>query len=74
MADPERIAVRDAKSYCAILWNDNNRRPICRLYFSENKKSVGIFVPGGEARVELNKVTDLYKHKLQIIEAIAQYL
>ena len=28
LVDPERIAIRDAKSYCAILLDDNNRRPM----------------------------------------------
>ncbi|ARC89914.1 hypothetical protein B5V46_15530 [Rhodovulum sp. MB263] len=30
IAPIERITIRDAKSYCAILMDDNNRRPICR--------------------------------------------
>ena len=29
--DPARVTMRDAKSYCAIFLDDNNRRPIARL-------------------------------------------
>jgi len=35
---PERIALRDAKVYCAILLDDNNRKPLIRLHL--NGKSV----------------------------------
>lgn len=28
---PKRVVMRDAQSYCAILLDDNNRKPICRL-------------------------------------------
>src|SRR5690606_6418811 len=26
---PERVFMRDAKTYCSVLLDDNNRRPIC---------------------------------------------
>lgn len=41
---PGRIFMRDAASYCAILFDDNNRKPICRLRFNnENRLVVGLF-------------------------------
>ena len=36
--EPKRIVLRDAKSYCAILFDDNNRKPICRLRFNNLAK------------------------------------
>lgn len=36
--DVKRITYRDAQSYFAILLDDNNRKPICRLYFNGSKK------------------------------------
>jgi len=72
--DPDRIAMRDAKSYCAILFDDNNRRPICRLHFGVQKNFVTIFVPDGEQRVELEKITDIYRHAKEIGRAVKQYL
>jgi predicted type IV restriction endonuclease len=38
-----RIALRDQQSYCGILLDDNNRKPICRLYFTERQKQIGFF-------------------------------
>ncbi len=74
LTDPERITIRDAKSYCAILFDNNNRRPICRLYFGKTKMSVGIFLPSGEKNVPLEKVLNLYQQKEDIKVAVQQYL
>lgn len=30
LVDIERVVMRDTKSYCGILLDDNNRKPICR--------------------------------------------
>src|SRR3546814_6517260 len=32
--DVRRIVMRDAKTYCAVLLDDNNRKPIARLHFN----------------------------------------
>ena len=34
---PDRIVIRDAKSMCAILLDNTNRKPICRLYFNNRQ-------------------------------------
>lgn len=78
ITDVEHIVIRDAKSYCAILYDDNNRKPIARLYFNKKKLAIGIFITNGsekeESRFELVKVTDLFKHKALLLESIQQYL
>jgi predicted type IV restriction endonuclease len=41
---PKRVYMRDVQSYCAILLDDNNRKPICRLRFNNTEKLIiGIF-------------------------------
>ncbi|TFC01422.1 type I restriction endonuclease [Cryobacterium mannosilyticum] len=41
---PQRVMHRDAKSYFAILLDDNNRKPIARLHFNGKKqKFLGVF-------------------------------
>src|SRR5690606_6017001 len=37
-----RIFMRDNQSYCSILLDDNNRKPICRLYFTPNRLRIGL--------------------------------
>jgi len=71
----QRIAMRDAKSYCAILMDDNNRRPICRLYFNSAKnKSVVIFdAEKNETKHRIEAVEDLYQHAAAIEAVIKSY-
>lgn len=38
-----RITHRDTKSYCGILVDDNNRKPLCRLHFNRTQKYIGLF-------------------------------
>jgi predicted type IV restriction endonuclease len=68
--DPDRIVMRDAKSYCAILLDDNNRRPICRFHFGKTKLSLTLFGGEAETRVDLSKVSDIYKHRPALIAAL----
>ena len=39
----KRIKLRDAQNYCAILLDDNNRKPICRLWLNTPKLRIGLF-------------------------------
>ena len=40
--DMSRVSYRDAKSYCAILLDNNNRKTIARLHFNRSQKYIGI--------------------------------
>lgn len=74
IADPEDIVMRDAKSYCAILYKDNNRRPIARLYFNRKKAlQIGVFRDEGEVKSDIERLTDIFKFKADILAAIKQY-
>ena len=58
----ERIVMRDAKSYCAILLDDNNRRPIIRLHFnSKTVKYISLFDKdrNGE-KIRIERLEDIY--------------
>ena len=72
-----RITMRDAKTYCSIFLDDNNRRPILRLYFNaKNSKSVGIFMPHpdkSESRHTIEDISDIYNFADQIVATIKSY-
>jgi len=72
---PHRIVQRDAKSYCAILLDDNNRKPIARLHFNgKSKKYLGIFdASKTEARHALGSLDDIYLHSEAIRESVRRY-
>lgn len=76
IVSPNRIIMRDAQSYCAILLDDNNRKPICRLRFNNTQKlSIGIFNDQKEEdRFALESVDDIYNHSEQLKAAAVCYL
>ena len=56
-----RITHRDTKSYCGILVDDNNRKPLCRLHFNRTQKYIGLFdLEKNETRHPISTVDDLY--------------
>lgn len=61
---PQRIVHRDAKSYFAILLDDNNRKPIARLHFNGKKQRyLGLFDEAkNETREPLTTLDDIYLH------------
>jgi hypothetical protein len=45
LIDPKRVVLRDAKSNCAILLDNNNRKSIARMHFNGvTAKYLGVFV------------------------------
>ena len=67
LVDPKRVFIRDAKSYCAVLLDDNNRKSLARLHFNGiTTKYVGTFVGQAETRNQINDLTDIYKLSAQL--------
>lgn len=57
------VTLRDAKSYCAILYQDNNRNPIARLYFDRRTPRIGIFdTERDQNYFDLDKIEDIYSY------------
>ncbi len=61
VVDPERVVMRDVKSYCGILLDDNNRKPVCRLHFDRSQWYVTLFDTPNPERVALASLRDLYR-------------
>ncbi|MES1973741.1 MAG: type I restriction endonuclease [Pseudomonadota bacterium] len=67
LVDPKRIVMRDAKSYCAVLLDDNNRKSLVRMHFNGvTTKYVGTFDGPAETRNLISDLTDIYKLAPQI--------
>lgn len=59
---PKRVVMRDAKSYCAVLLDDNNRKSIARLHFNGlTTKYFGTFSGKDEQRHVIGDLTDIYQ-------------
>lgn len=76
VVDTKRIVMRDAQSYCAILLDDNNRKPICRLRFNNTTKLVlGVMdASKNEEKVPLADLDELYNYGDQLKATVQSYL
>ena len=76
VVSPRRIVMRDNLSYCAILLDDNNRKPVCRLRFNNTQKlAVGIFGPDkAEERFALEQIDDLYSFADKLRATVSMHL
>jgi hypothetical protein len=72
----KRVVMRDAQTYCAILLDDNNRKPICRLRFNNREKlRLGLFNDKKEEEiVALESPDDIYNYTAQLHAVVAAYL
>lgn len=74
LIDIKRINMRDSKSYCAILLDDNNRKAICRLHFNRTQMYFGILDENKkEERIPIDGIDDIYKYAEQIIATVQKY-
>ena len=69
----KRIKLRDAQNYCAILLDDNNRKPICRLWFNTPKLRIGLFQGRQETQMSIEHVEDIYNFAEQIRATASSY-
>lgn len=74
VTDVSRIVYRDAQTYFAILFDNNNRKPICRMYFNGNKKYIATFDENKkETKNEISSLDDIYNYSKELIDIISIY-
>ncbi len=70
----DRVVHRDTKSYMGILLDDNNRKPICRLWFNAKQKYVGVLDPEkNETRIPIEQISDIYQLSGNLVATVSQY-
>jgi hypothetical protein len=70
---PKRVVMRDAKSYCAVLVDNNNRRPLARLWFNRSVKYIGLFDGDAEDRVIIDTLDQIYDHTERLRATAKKY-
>ena len=67
--------MRDAQSYCAVLFDDNNRKPIVRLHFNGKQKFVTVFDAAKvETRHDIQNVEGIFALREPIRGVVQSYL
>jgi predicted type IV restriction endonuclease len=74
MIDPKRVHMRDTKSYCNILLDNSNRKPICRLHFNREQKYIGLIDSAKkEERVPIGDIDDIYQYADRLRATVKVY-
>lgn len=71
----EDIVYRDTESYFGILYQDNNRKPLCRINLDTKNKQ--ILIPDQNKnfeRIYIDTLNDIYNHKDKLISTAKRYL
>lgn len=72
--DPKRIFMRDTQSYCGIILDDTNRKPLCRLHFNGKQKYLGLLdEKKKERKVPIEAVDDIYAHADELMRTVGYY-
>ena len=83
IVDPDKVAIRDRKHYCNILYDNNQRYPIVRFYFNnedhlrvEFYDEITLTSNGGKKgeKVDIDNVSEIYNHKERILSVVNEYL
>ena len=73
--DVSRVAARDTQTYFGVLLDDNNRKPIARLWFNRGKKYLGVFDENKvETRLPIDFPQDIYSHADTLRKTVARYV
>lgn len=70
---PSRIFMRDQQSYCGILVDNNNRKPLARLHFNRTIKYIGTFDSGKEQRAKIDTLDNIYDYAEQLRRTAGEY-
>ena len=71
---PERIFMRDTKSYCGVLLDDNNRKPLCRMHFNTGQKYIATFdAEKNETRHPIETLDEIYGLSEEVRKVVEYY-
>ncbi|WP_174373275.1 type I restriction endonuclease [Agrobacterium tumefaciens] len=69
-----RVVMRDQKSYCGILIDNNNRKPLARLHFNRSIKYIGLFDGEAEERLIIDSLDQIYDHSERLRATAKRYI
>lgn len=69
-----RVVMRDQKSYCGILVDNNNRKPLARLWFNRSVKYIGLFDGENEERLIVDSLDKIYDFSDRLRNTAKKYL
>ena len=72
--DPSNITYKDTERYFGILFNNNTRKWICRLYLGNTKSIVFPTLDKGQERVHIDVIDDIYNFEGRLTEIVNNFI
>jgi hypothetical protein len=70
-----RVIGRDSKTYFAVILDNNNRKPIARLWFNRKQKHLSVFSDDKvETRLPIETPEDIYQYATQLRATVKNYV
>jgi hypothetical protein len=74
VVDSKRIVMRDTQSYCGVLLDDNNRKPLTRLWFNRTQYYLGLFDSDkNEEKIAIESLDDIYQYAERLKATVGYY-
>ncbi len=74
IVDVKRLIMRDGISFCSVLLDDTNRKPICRFRFDSAKTTLGVFnEQRQEEKFAIEDINDIYNYADRLKIVIQHY-
>jgi hypothetical protein len=82
IVDPNRVTIRDRKSYCGVLLDNNQKKIVCRMHFNSIQKKIGLFdsqersLGGGriEYKIPIENLMELYNFSERLKNTLKPYI
>lgn len=71
---PSRVVMRDQKSYCGILIDNNNRKPLARLHFNRSVRYISLFDGEREERARIDSLDHIYDFADRLRKTASRYV
>ena len=71
----DKITYRDTESYLGVLYDNNNRKWICRIKLDSSSKY--ILIPDenkNPVKYSIDKIDDIYKYKQELLDVAKRYI
>ena len=72
--NPDDINYKDTETYFGILYQNNTRKWICRLYLGTKKSIVFPTVDKGQERIYIDSLNDLYQYEDKFKNIVQKFI
>lgn len=72
--DVSRVTYRDTVSYFNIIFDDNIRKTICRLYFNRSQKYIAFLKDKKEEKLPIASIDEIFKFSEEIRNKVSEFI